>query len=157
MRLTRGFVVAALVAANACVHSRAPAAGVEEEILALERQRRDAQLAGDWRTIQRLNAADFTEIGGTGLIRTAAQNADDMRSGRLRFDSVEYGEQQVRVLGEVAIVTGVGHRFGSFGGTRFEQRFRYSRTYARRGGEWRMVFAQTTPLAPAPRDGSGGR
>jgi len=124
---------------------------VKTQILDLEHQRQQAQLRGDWQTIQGLNAPEFTEIAATGLIRTTQENAEDMRSGRLRFDHVDYTDQQVRLYGNVAIVTGVGHRSGSFAGTAFEQRFRYTRIYARQDAGWRVVFAQTTRIEPLIR------
>src|SRR5438105_13576711 len=140
-----------LVAPLACVHPVLTADTVKTPILDLEHQRQQAQLRGDWQTIARLNAPDFSEIAGTGLIRTAAQNAEAMRSGILKFDNVDYSEQEVRLYGGVAIVTGIGHRSGSFGGSAFEQRFRYTRIYARQESGWRAVFAQTTRIeAPTP-------
>lgn len=124
---------------------------IKTQILDLEYQRQQAQLRGDWQTIQRLNAPEFTEIAGTGLIRTAAQNAEAMRSGLLKFDKVDYSDQKVNLYGNVAILTGIGHRSGSFGGTAFEQKFRYTRIYLRQEGTWRVVFAQMTRMeAPAP-------
>jgi len=135
-----------LVAALACAHPVLTADNVKTQILDLEHQRQQAQLRGDWQTIERLNAPDFTEIAGTGLIRTGAQNAEAMRSGVLKFDKVDYSDQQVKLYGNVAIVTGIGHRSGSFGGSAFEQRFRYTRIYARQDAGWRVVFAQTTRI-----------
>ena len=140
-----------LIASLGCVQPVLKAADVKTEILDLEHQRQQAQLRGDWQTIERLNAPDFSEIAGTGLIRTAAQNAEAMRSGALKFDKVDYSDQQVKLYGNVAIVTGIGHRSGSFGGSAFEQRFRYTRIYARQEAGWRVVFAQTTRIeAPTP-------
>jgi hypothetical protein len=134
-----------------CAHPALTTENVKSEILDLEYQRQQAQLRGDWQTIQRLNAPEFTEIAGTGLIRTAAQNAEAMRSGLLKFDKVDYSDQQIHLYDNVAILTGIGHRSGSFGGTAFEQRFRYTRIYARQDGVWRVVFAQNTRIeAPAP-------
>jgi len=135
-----------LAVSLACVHSVLTANNAKTEILDLERQRKEAQLRGDWQTIERLNSPDFTEIAGTGLIRTGVQNAEAMRSGVLKFDKVDYSDQEVRLYGNVAIVTGIGHRSGSFGGSAFEQRFRYTRIYARQEGGWRVVFAQTTRI-----------
>jgi hypothetical protein len=146
-------VLAAMVAflSLSCAHPALTTGNVKSQILDLEYQRQQAQLRGDWETIQRLNAPEFTEIAGTGLIRTAAQNAEAMRSGVLKFDKVDYSDQQVRLYGDVAILTGVGHRSGSFAGAPFEQRFRYTRIYARQDGSWRVVFAQTTRIEnPAP-------
>jgi ketosteroid isomerase-like protein len=139
-----------LVAALSCVHPVLTTDSLKTQILELEQQRQQAQLRGDWKTIQTLNAPEFSEIAGTGLIRTGAQNAEDMRSGRLKFDKVDYTEQQVRLYGDVAIVTGIGHRSGAFNGQPFEQRFRYTRIYARQDGGWKVVLAQTTRIeAPA--------
>lgn len=129
-----------------CAHASAVRSGVEAEILNLERLRREAQLRGDWRAIQSINAPDFTEIGGNGAIRTAAENAESMRAGVLKFATVDYSDQQVRTYGEVAFVTGVGRRTGSYGGTPFQQHFRYTRIYVRSGGSWKAVFAQNTPI-----------
>jgi hypothetical protein len=145
------FATSCLVAFLACAHPAIKADDIKTQILDLEHQRQQAQLRGDWQTIARLNAPDFSEIAGTGLIRTGAQNSEAMRSGVLKFDKVDYSDQEVRVLGSVAIVTGIGHRLGSFGGSPFEQRFRYTRIYARQEGSWRAVFAQTTRIeAPTP-------
>lgn len=112
----------------------------------MEKQRREAQLQGDWKTIQKINDPDFTEIAGAGTIRTAAPNAEAMRSGLLKSDSVEYSDQQVLPYDNVAIVTGVARRSGSYNGKPFRNHARYSRTYLRRNGEWRAVFAQNTPI-----------
>ena len=151
--MTRSSVAAtsSLVAFLACAHHATKVDDVKTQILDLEHQRQQAQLRGDWQTIARLNAPDFSEIAGTGLIRTGAQNVEAMRSGVLKFDKVDYSDQEVRLYGSVAIVTGIGHRSGSFGGSAFEQRFRYTRIYARQEGGWRVVFAQTTRIeAPTP-------
>ena len=151
--MTRSSLAAtsSLAAFLACAHHATKVDDVKTQILDLEHQRQQAQLRGDWQTIARLNAPDFSEIAGTGLIRTGAQNAEAMRSGVLKFDKVDYSDQEVRLYGSVAIVTGIGHRSGSFGGSAFEQRFRYTRIYARQEGGWRVVFAQTTRIeAPTP-------
>ena len=139
-----------LVASLSCAHPVLTTENLKTQIMDLEQQRQQAQLRGDWQAIQRLNAPEFSEIAGTGLIRTGVQNAEDMRSGRLKFDKVDYTDQQVRLYGDVAIVTGIGHRSGAFSGQPFERRFRYTRIYARQDAGWRVVFAQTTLLeAPA--------
>lgn len=151
MNVSRVLATIVSLVSLSCAHAALTTENAKSQILDLEYQRQQAQLRGDWQTIQRLNAPEFTEIAGTGLIRTAAQNAEDMRSGRLRFAQVDYTDQQVRLYGSVAIATGIGHRSGSFGGTAFEQRFRYTRIYARQDVGWKVVFAQTTRIeAPIP-------
>ena len=130
------------VSLSACAHQQF--AAIEQQILALEHERQQAQLHGDWQTIQRLNAPDFTEVGADGSMRTGMQNSQAMRSGAVKFDSIEHSGQQVRIFGSTAIVTGVVRRTGSYAGTPFQQHLRYVRVYVRSGGSWRTVFAQNT-------------
>ena len=130
----------------------APASSsIETDILNLERLRRDAQLRADWETMQKINAADFTEITATGAIRSGAENSAAMRTGVLKFTAVEYTDQHVHAYGDVAFVTGIANRTGSFQGTEFQQHLRYTRIYVRRDGSWKAVFAQNTRIEPAPK------
>lgn len=123
----------------------------EADILNLERLRRDAQLRGDWQAIQNINAPDFTEISAAGAIRTATENSEAMRSGVLKFTAVEYSDQQVHAYGDVAFVTGVAQRSGSFNAAPFQQHSRYTRIYVRRDGSWKAVFAQNTRIDASPQ------
>lgn len=132
-----------------CAHVSQSAAQTEREILHLEALRRDAQVRGDWQTIQQLNAPDFSEVAGNGGFRTGAENSDAMRTGRLKFTSVEFSEQRVRSHGDVAWITGVANRTGSFDGVPFNQYLRYTRIYVRQNGAWRAVFAQNTRIEAA--------
>lgn len=134
------------IAAVGCGRSAPSPDQIRRTILELEQQRREAQLHGNWKAIQQINAPDFTEIAGAGITRTAAQNAEAMRSGVLKFDSVEYSDRQVLPYDDVAIVTGVARRSGMYDGKPFRQQARYSRIYIRRNGGWRAVFAQNTPI-----------
>lgn len=144
------FRLTAVLLLTGCAYSATiPATTVETEILNLESRRRDAQLRGDWQAIQNINAPDFAEIAGTGAIRTAAENSEAMRSGMLKFTTVEYSDERIHANGNVAFVTGIGRRTGSFRGTPFQQHFRYTRIYFRRNGSWRAVFAQNTPIEAA--------
>lgn len=139
-------LVGAFVAIQGCASGGVGAHGTDvgRLILGLEEQRREAQVKGDWQTIQSLNAPDMVDIAGNGAIRTTAQNSEAMRSGALKFTSSEAQEEQVRVYGDVAVVTGIGHRTGSSGGAPFDQHFRFTRIYVRNGSSWRAVLAQNT-------------
>jgi ketosteroid isomerase-like protein len=149
MMRKRLLVSAVVVGIQGCASGRAgvnPRADIERLILGLEEQRRAAQLRGDWQAIQSLNASDMVDIGANGAIRTSAQNAEAMRSGTLKFSTAELSDEQVRVYGDVAVVTGIGHRSGTFGGAPFEQRYRFTRIYVRQGASWRAVLAQNTAI-----------
>ena len=146
MRYIRPWCLFLLVAG--CAHVRPGPDDVRATILDLERQRQQAQLHGDWQSIQKLNSPDLLDITGNGGIRTAAENTEAMRSGKLKFTVVDMTDQQVRVYGNVAVVTGIGHRTGSNEGVSFDQRFRFSRIYVLQDGGWRAVVAQNTRIEP---------
>lgn len=145
----RLLVFGALLVIEGCAAvggGRQSGVGIERAILGLEQRRREAQLKGDWQTIQSLNAPDMMDIGANGAIRSTAQNSEAMRSGTLRFSRVDATDERVRVYGDVAVVTGIGHRSGTFGGAPFEQRFRYTRIYVLQDKTWQAVLAQNTTL-----------
>ena len=147
MIVARALGIVVVVLLGGCAAVQVPQ-DVEAHIVALERLRAQAQLRGDWETIRRLNAPDFDEIAGDGGLRTGAENNEAMRAGILKFDAVDYSGLRVRVHGDVAVVTGVARRSGSFRGTPFEQHLRFSRIYVRAEGTWRAVFAQNTRIEP---------
>lgn len=138
--------LAAFLFLAGCACHEPARAGVEAEILQLESLRAQAQLRGDWRALQGVNAPDFTEIAADGSIRTGAENSAGMRAGVIKFSAVDYSDQHVQAYGDVAFVTGVGRRSGSYRGAPFQQHFRYTRIYARADGTWRAVFAQNTRI-----------
>ena len=148
MKTARILPVAVLLAGIRCAH--ATSSSIENDIRQLEHERQEAQLSGDWRKIQELNAPDFVDIGASG-IRSGADNSQAMQSGALKFDRVAYSDLNVRVRGDVAWVTGIADRSGSMNGNRFEQHFRYTRIYVRRNGKWRAELAQNTRIETQSR------
>ena len=144
MRLPGATLLLALIAALPGCSSRNPKLDFRTEILGLEQRRQEAQLRGDWAAIQQMDAPDFIDIGANGVIRTGAENGEAMRSGKLKFDTVNFSEQQVRSYGDVAIVTGIARRTGSFDGTPFQHHIRYTRIYVHGPAGWKVVEAQNT-------------
>lgn len=151
--MKQGVVLALVVGAAGAAGCTRPAVApdvIRQQILALEAERHEAQMHGDWRTIQRLNAPDFVDVAATGAMRSGADNVDAMRAGTVRFGAVDYSDEQVTVHGTTAIVTGIAHRSGTANGAAFDQRLRYSHVYVRRDGRWLLVFGQNTAISPAP-------
>lgn len=70
-------------------------------------------------------------------------------SGRLVFDSIEHLGARVRLVGEVAIVTGQTRMFGHFDAMTFHVRSRYTHVYVHHRNAFRLVNAQGTPVIAA--------
>jgi len=139
----RTFAVVALLLL--VCRSSAPAQ-VEDSVRAVEMRRREALLAADTVALSRMLAPDFIEISRLGTVRTRADNVRDIASGALHLTSINYDSLNVRVYGDVAVLTGIADNTGTMRGFPFSGRIRYSRVFVRRDGRWQAVLMQQTPM-----------
>ena len=119
----------------------------EDSVRALEAARVQALIHQDTVALSRMLAPEFNEISRLGTIRTRADNIRDIASGMLRLTSIRQDSLTVRVYGDVAVLQGIAYQVGSFGGTPFTGKVRYTRVFVRRDGRWQAVTVQQT-VAP---------
>lgn len=105
-----------------------------------------AELEGDGVALDRLLGEGFHGIdpGGADLDRDdviAGYTASGFTLETLRVEDV-----QVRVFGDVGLVTGRSTMEGRAGEEAFEGRYRYRDVWVRRDGAWRVVASQLTPI-----------
>jgi ketosteroid isomerase-like protein len=129
-------LVGAAIAAPASAQMAA-----RREITALEEEWIKAVIRRDAGAFNRLLAPEFvyTEddrvYDKDQLIREVTKGADTVTAGR-NEDLV------VRLHGNTAIATGWLVLVGRSGGGPFERRYRYTDTWVRTGGRWRVIAAQ---------------
>jgi ketosteroid isomerase-like protein len=119
--------------------------------LAAERRFFAALVEGDASSLEDVLADDFLLIdvmSGSEIPRAAM--LDVLRSGQLKFLSIEPAEARVRRYGQTAVITGRTEMKMSFDGNTIETRSRYTHVFVEQDGRWRMVSAQGTQIAPAP-------
>jgi ketosteroid isomerase-like protein len=121
-------------------------AQVEDSVRAVEMSRRQALLAADTVALSRMLAPDFIEISRLGTVRTRADNIRDIASGNLHVTSIKYDSLNVRVYGDVAVLTGIADNTGTMRGFPFAGKIRYSRIFVRRDGRWQALLMQQTPM-----------
>jgi ketosteroid isomerase-like protein len=119
-------------------------AGDEEAVRALEAARGEALLRADVSALSDMIADDFVEVSRFGQIRTKADNMRDIESGDLKLLTVRYEDMTVRLYGDVAVLMAVADNTGTFRGTPFSGRIRYTRIFVRRNGAWQAVAMQQT-------------
>lgn len=138
--IARSVVLLMLVAA-------APlAAQAEDSVKAAEMKRRDALLAADTATLAKLMAPDFMEISRLGTVRTGPENLRDVGSGTLHLTSIKYDSLNVRIYGDVAVLTGIADNTGTMRGFPFSGKIRYTRVFVRKDGRWQAVLMQQTVM-----------
>src|SRR5216117_2614307 len=81
----------------------------EKEILALEDRRCAAMTAGDLASLEKLLHDELLYTHSSGVTHTKASWLLSMKSGKTRYKSVKCSGSQVRIFGDVALVTGRGH------------------------------------------------
>lgn len=110
----------------------------------------DAQLHGDRTVLERMLAADYLLVRGSGRIGDRADFIAGFTDPTSRLERFEITDRLfIRPSADTAIVGGDARIHGTADGRSFSEHFRYSDTFSRRGGQWVVVYTQITPL-PAP-------
>lgn len=91
-------------------------------------------------------ADDFRQIDGAGNVETKASFVDDLMSPDLQIDPYTVEEFEVRLYGNVALLSGRTRMTGRFKGKPFNSHYRYIDIYVRRGEQWKIVSVQISPL-----------
>lgn len=117
----------------------------KQQILSMEDQWRTAALSGDLKLIESLLSDDYVGISWTGEVNTKAMQIDRMRSKSLVISKLEGVDSKVKVLGTVAIVTGLANVQGTTDGVPMVGTFRYTRVYQRlSSGVWKVTNFEAT-------------
>ena len=120
---------------------------VAAQVEASERELIAAIGSRDRATYDRLVADDYVALRGTGR-QTKAQVVDGYKAGSLAYRDLGIEDVDVRVFGEVAVLSArtTGNRIEN--GQETPNRVRYLRVWARRDGSWRAVVQMAVPLPP---------
>src|SRR5436309_3563464 len=117
----------------------------EKEILALEDRRCAAMTAGDLASLEKLLHDELLYTHSSGVTDTKASWLLSMKSGKTRYKSVKCSGQQVRIFGDVALVTGRGHIEAEINGQPRTLRLMFLNAWAKTPQGWKFVAWQSTP------------
>jgi hypothetical protein len=125
-----------------------PNAMTEEEVLHAEDARYAAQMNVDCAAMERIFGDELVYFHSSGVVDTKASWIELLRSGGTRFRSMTRHECQVRIYGEIAIITGRGTFDVTARGqdVRLEQLFHA--VWHRRASGLQLVSWQATRLLP---------
>ena len=119
-----------------------------EQLNQLEQRLVRAWVERDRETVDEILADDWSVIDPGGRILTKAQvMAEGFESGTRNIESGSIDEVQVRLLCNVAVVTGRTVASGSYQGAPFSVQLRFTDVCEKQGGHWRVVASQGTLIA----------
>src|SRR5262249_16355916 len=99
-------MAAAALALSALFCSAARAAQTDADaVKALELKRFEAATHDQVDAVARLLADDLTYVHSSGVVEDKAKYIDSLRTGKLKYQSIEPTDMQVRVYGTTAIIT----------------------------------------------------
>ena len=116
----------------------------EQQIKALSDQGVQAQLKGDTSFIEKNYADDATIIHSDGKLSSKAQELDALKSGSLKYESIEVHDRQIKVYGNTAVTVTLTTTKGTLGGKPFSGDFVSTRTWVEQKGNWKLVAFQAT-------------
>jgi ketosteroid isomerase-like protein len=125
-------------------------AGENAEIRAAAQAFDDAQLHGDRAVLERMLAPDFLLVRGSGRIGGKADFIAGFTDPKSHLEPFEITDRLfIRPSPDTAIVGGEARVRGTDNGKPLAEHFRYSDVFAKRNGQWVVVYTQVTPL-PLP-------
>ena len=119
---------------------------VEQEIMKIERQWIDASVKGDLAALDKIEADDYIVIDPSGTISTKAEDMKNVKSGDLKFGSIEIFESKVRVYGDAAVVTAKSHLKGSYKTQDISGDYSSTDVFVKLKGQWRPVSSHITRI-----------
>ncbi len=119
-------------------------------ILYMEREWNDADMKHDAAWFERNFASDYNGISSrTGVRTNRAQDIEEVKGGKLKTQSAELSNMNVRVEGNTAVVMGVNHVKGTDDkGQPFDRRVAFTDTFIKRDGRWQVWTTQGTLMQP---------
>ena len=118
----------------------------DAEVLVAERALQAAMLASDVDVLDRLLHPELLAVGPDGQLVDRAADLDAHRTGVFEIAELHEDEVHARVVGDTAVTFVVLRIRGTIAGEDASGRMRYTRTWTRDGGAWRVLAAHIAPL-----------
>jgi Domain of unknown function (DUF4440) len=118
----------------------------EKDILALEDKRFNAMIARDFKALEGMVHGDLLYTHSSGVTDTKASWLQSMQSGKAKYKSVNCTDRKVRLIGEVALITGRATIEAEIGGQPRSLRLLFLNAWAKTPEGWKFVAWQSTPL-----------
>ena len=116
-------------------------------VLAAQDQRWALTAGGDLDELDAMLTDDMNYTHSSAAVDTKAQFLDSLRSGRVRYVSIEpEGERAVRVYGDTAVVQGVAHVLVKVPDRDIDVRLRFSEMFVKQDGAWKMALWHSTKV-----------
>ncbi len=120
---------------------------LQKEILAVDNQRYEAMKNRDMAAMDRLHADGLVFINTKGRLLNKAEYLEEVRSGNLKFLSVDTDEYHFYVYGDTVIMNGRANSVVEYHGVVNKKPRRFTSVFIKLQGQWKLVSHQATLIA----------
>lgn len=117
-----------------------------DAVKAADAARFKAQTTNDFTALGQLLADDLVYTHSSAAVDGKASFIESMRSGTVKYESIESRDVQVRVYGTTAIINGAGRFRVTARGEKLDNQLRYTDVWVLKDGRWQMVSWQSTKI-----------
>jgi ketosteroid isomerase-like protein len=118
----------------------------EGDVLQLESEWSKAIQTGDTAAMERLLAPDYVGVDPAGASMGKSQEIDMFRKGDLKIESIQAGEQKIKVYIGGVIVTGKSTIKAKFKDQDISGDYRFIDVFERKPSGWQVVYSQLTKV-----------
>jgi len=122
-------------------------AQTQKEILAVDNERYEAMKNRDMAAMDRLHADGLVFINTKGRMLNKAEYLEEVRSGALKFLSVETDDFHFYTYGDTVIMNGRAKSVVEYHGVVNKKPRRFTSVFIKMDGRWRLVAHQATLIA----------
>jgi hypothetical protein len=142
-------VVAVMVTAAAmtlAAAARQAGGAAEQAVLQAENDRFAAMKKADAAALEKLLAPELSYTHSNASVQDKAAFISDIKSGRIKYLTIDAADMKARIFGSMAIVTGGATVHVIQNGNDLNIKIRYTDVHINRAGSWQMVAWQSTRL-----------
>ena len=138
----------ALVIGAAAAASTAPQGGgvTEQSLLQAEKARFAAMQSADMAALEKLLGQELSYTHTSAAVQTKAEFISDIKTGTIKYLSIDSTEMKPHVYGNVGVITGGAAVHIILKGKDQSFRIRYTDVHVNRAGSWQMVAWESTRL-----------
>jgi len=119
---------------------------LQQEVLQFERDACKAFLEADVVALERVLTSDFTLTLSNGEVSTRADEINELRSGKVRYDVFENYDMLARIYGDTAVVLGKTRVKGTAEGKPFDRIVQFTDTLIKRDGRWQLAAGHVSRI-----------
>lgn len=117
----------------------------QQTLLYMELDWTDAVKGRDASWLEKHYASDARDVSGSGVIRTKAEEIENMEKSAETYESLELSNLNIRIEGDAGVVTGINTVKGKDAqGKPMAAKYAFTDTFIRRNGQWMVWSTQGT-------------